>query len=85
MPIYDFKCTCGEQITDKFVKSWETKVTCKCGKVMNREFPNRVGGSIFPADGIVLHNVGPKPIKVNSYKEAKQLQKKHNVELGCVL
>lgn len=85
MPLYDYECSCGKSKNDEFVFRQDDVVTCECGKNMKRKFPTSLGGNIFPQDGLVLENVASYPIKVNSYREAKELQKKHNVQLGCVL
>jgi putative FmdB family regulatory protein len=37
MPIFDYKCACGEVVKDKLVKSSEAdSQTCACGQPMER-------------------------------------------------
>ena len=44
MPIYDYKCKCGEVVKDRLASHSE-EVKCKCGKKMDRciSAPN-IGG-----------------------------------------
>ena len=85
MPIYDFKCNCGNKLTDEFVKSWEIKVKCPaCKKIMVRLFP-LTNAYVFPADGITLENVGPQPKTFRSKKEMVVFARENKMELGALL
>jgi putative FmdB family regulatory protein len=79
MPVYDFRCEkCGEKKNDEFVHKRDAVVTCACGAVMTRLFPDSsryIGAKCFPAEGIYLEHAGPKGTRFYSEKEMRQYEK----------
>jgi len=53
MPLFDFKCECGQSANDVLLKVTHTKKDypeCECGKAMDKQF-SRVGRAIFKGSG----------------------------------
>ena len=85
MPIYDFKCPeCKKEKKDEFVASWDTKVTCECGTLMDKQFPLGFFPDVFPSDGIFLEHVSAKGKRFFSKKEMKQYAKENDLELNAL-
>ena len=91
MPVYDFICKkCNKELKDEFVHSWEEAPSC-CNRQMERLFPvptirfkhERIGGIIFPIDGVTIDHAEANPVHFNSYKELKEYEKKNNVMIGA--
>lgn len=90
MPIYDFECKeCGKKIEDEFVNSWEESLFC-CDKQMEKLFPiptitskRKIGGIIFPIDGVTIEHAEANPIHFSSQRELKEYEKKNNVMIGA--
>lgn len=96
MPIYSYFCSECHESFDVFKKSYkqmDEKTMCSvCSSVMKRNFSvpsivhsNRVGGTIFPVNGITLKNLPGGPKHFKSYKAMKRYEKKNNLSLGAVL
>ena len=85
MPIYDYKCECGEEKKDEFVFSWDTVITCdKCKKPMIKLFSGFRFPHTFPKNGIFLEHVSPEGKLFHSKKEMKDYAKKHDLQLGAL-
>lgn len=85
MPIYDYKCpSCDETQKDVFVHNWDTKITCKCGKTMQKLISTGIAAKVFPSDGIFLEHVSPEGKRFYSKKEMQDYAKKHDLELGAL-
>ena len=87
MPIYDFKCkNCGDVLLDEYLHYYNAIVKCKkCGKKMTKLISAGVNAKCFPQDGLFLEHVSATGKRFHSTKELRTYERKHDVELGCLL
>lgn len=87
MPLYNYICPKCKTEESEFVFKWDEEVLCEeCDSVKERQFPDNMGpiNFGFPEGGITLEHAEATPIHLNSRKEAKDYEKKNNVQLGCL-
>ena len=77
MPLYDCKCTkCGE-VVEQYMKHDEEPDICACGGDSERI----ISSSYYINRDIdyVTDNISGEPIRVNSRKHLRELEKEHGV------
>jgi putative FmdB family regulatory protein len=87
MPLYQYKCLKCQTEEEEFVFKWDEEVLCEgCQSPKERQFPTHMGpiGFGWPEGGITLEHAESQPIHLKTRKQAKQYERKHNVQLGCL-
>ena len=87
MPLYNYICPTCKDEGEEFVFKWEEEVLCEeCKTAKERQFPTSMGPISFgwPEDGITLENAEANPIHLKTRRQAKEYERKHNVQLGCL-
>jgi len=87
MPLYKYECPKCNTTEEEFVWKWEEEVFCEtCNSQKTRLFPLGMGpiNFGFPEGGIVLDNAESQPIHIKNRSQAKQYEREHNVQLGCL-
>ena len=87
MPLYDYICPKCKNEQRDFVWKWEEEVDCEeCGELTERQFPTSMGpiGFGWPEGGVTLEHAESQPIHLKTRREAKDYERKHNVQLGCL-
>jgi putative FmdB family regulatory protein len=85
MPLYEFICPKCSFKEEQIVPNRDSKVGCdECGAQMERQYPTKFAGPLWPENGITMDNVGPQPVHFPSRSDAKRWAKEHNQELGCL-
>jgi putative FmdB family regulatory protein len=87
MPLYEYKCLKCKTDTEEFVWKWKEEVFCEeCGELLERQFPTRMGpiGFGWPEGGITLEHAESQPIHLKTRRQAKEYERKNNVQLGCL-
>ena len=90
MPVYDFICKiCGKTFENSYRKTWEDVPEC-CSQPMERMFPvptikraDKVGGTIFPVGGVTIEHCAAEPVFFATYRDLKNYEKKHNMQIGA--
>lgn len=76
MPLYDFKCnSCGKLTEDVYAKADDKTLTCSCGSIADRMFPNPKG-YVFKS-GYYEH-ITEEPIYIKSKAELRAITRDHN-------
>lgn len=61
MPIFDYKCECGHDESDKLVKAHDSTVICpECGKPMTKQL-SATKNLILKGDGFYKQHDAPNP------------------------
>ncbi len=85
MPIFDYKCECGNVTRNKRVTDPDEKVHCiNCDIWMTKMIPTGIGASVFPQDGVFLEHVGPDGKLFHSKDEMRDFEKKTGTTIGML-
>jgi len=90
MPLYDYKCPkCHRVKHNVLCNSGADGPSC-CGYPMQQLFPisdirnpNKVGGLIFPIQGVTIEHCANEPVFFRTRAEMKKFEKEHNMDIGA--
>lgn len=76
MPLYDYKCECGERKNDMHTGINEYPM-CSCGKIMHRVFSKQyVVNDVQP---YLDHHIGAEPTWIKSKQHRAQVMKQNGL------
>lgn len=79
MPLYDFKCPCGN-IEEAWAKMDEKTKTCECGQDMTRMITSNFNiDADFASRDYVTDNITGSPVRITSKKQLRSLCRDNGV------
>ena len=79
MPLYDFKCPCGN-IEEVWAKMDEKTKPCECGQEMKRLITSQFNiDADFASTNLVTDNITGEPVRITSKRQLRNLCQEHGV------